>query len=41
MPEILDLHVALVNHLLKTKKQCKWDLWYVYQNELDKACFQL
>ena len=36
--------IALVDHLLKTKKNKKFkgtgDASYIYKNELDKACFQ-
>ena len=38
------LLIALVDHLLKTKKNKKFkgtgDASYIYKNELDKACFQ-
>ena len=50
MPEIhlrLDLYlfIVLVDHLQKTKKEYKKfreteDSRYIYQNELDKTCFQ-
>ena len=41
----MDLLTALVDHLLKAKKEFKTlketgDLRYIYRNELDKACFQ-
>ena len=41
----MDLCIALADHLQKTKKQCKKnketeDSRYIYQNELNKACFQ-
>ena len=40
----LDLHRVLVDHLQKKKRMQKFkearDLRYIYQNELDKACFQ-
>ena len=37
-----DLHIVLVVQLLKIKKEYKetGDSKYVYQNKLDKACFQ-
>ena len=49
MPEMhlgsQDLHVVLVDHSLKIKKDLKksketGDLRYIYQKELDEACFQ-
>ena len=43
MPEMhSDLLTVLANHLLKTKKEYKnsGDARYIYQNELDKACFE-
>ena len=41
----LDLHIVLVVHSLKIKKEQKkiketGESRYIYQNELDKACFQ-
>ena len=45
MPKMhLRLALVLVDHLEKTKKKCKnlqksGDSRYIYQNELDKACF--
>ena len=40
-----DLHIVLVDHVQKTKKEYKnlkrQDLRYIYQNELDKVCFQI
>ena len=40
-----DLHVVLVDHVQKTKKEYKnlkrQDLRYIYQNELDTVCFQI
>ena len=41
----LDLHLVLVDHLQKNKERIKKfketeDSRYVYQNELDKACFE-
>ena len=42
----LELCILLVEHLQKTRKEFKkWkknpeDSWYIYQNELDKTCFQ-
>ena len=35
----MDLHIVLGNHSLKTKKKAG-DLKYIYQNEIDKTCFQ-
>ena len=36
------LHIGLVDHLLKMNKKIKQigDSIFIYQNELDKACFQ-
>ena len=34
------LLIVLMGHLLKAKKECKMYSRYIYQNELDKACFQ-
>ena len=42
----LDLHIVLVDHLQKKNKEriqnfkATGDSRYIYQNELDKACFQ-
>ena len=40
-----DLHIVLVDHVQKTKKKYKnvkrQDLRYIYQNKLDKVCFQI
>ena len=39
----MNLDRVFVDHLQKTKKYKNlnfWDLWYIYQNELNKACFQ-
>ena len=40
-----DIHIVLVDHVQKTKKEYKnlkrQDLRYIYQNELDKVCFQI
>ena len=36
----LCLPVVLIGHLLKTKKECKKYSRSIYQNDLDKACFQ-
>ena len=49
MPECiqgsLELHVVLVDHLEKNKERIQkfketGDSRYIYQNELDKGCFQ-
>ena len=49
MPECiqgsLELHVVLVDHLEKNKERIQkfketGDSQYIYQNELDKGCFQ-
>ena len=46
MPECLDLHIVLVDHLKKKNKERiqKFkeigDSRCIYQNELDKTCFQ-
>ena len=45
MPECLDLHIVLVDHLKKNKERIQkfkeiGDSRYIYQNELDKTCFQ-
>ena len=41
----LSLHIVLVDHLKKNKERIQkfketGDSRYIYQNELDKACFQ-
>ena len=36
----LCLPVVLIGHLLTTKKECKKYSRSIYQNDLDKACFQ-
>ena len=40
----LDLHRVLVDHLQKTKKECKnlkkQEVYNIFINKLDKACFQ-
>ena len=47
MPEMQDnpdLHIVLAkqrkNKKIKQKTKKTWDSWYIYQNKLDKACFQ-
>ena len=41
----MDLHIVLVGHLQENKERIRnfrktGDSRYIYQNELDKACFQ-